>query len=164
MINVRHIGIFLKFHYHQGPQWSSVLKKPFKNGVFCDQSRVGHKMRLLKVNNIKFGIHINKNLTVYGQCPSYWNISKISSSSKAPVIFCAQKTLKKRRVLSVIYVRLIGTFDKFHDRKSPHYNLCFLHVLLEQLLNFIIIKAQLMFCSQKNPKTWRVLWPDSKCE
>ena len=35
-------------------------------------------MRLQDVNNIKFGKHINTNLIVYDQCPSYWNISKIS--------------------------------------------------------------------------------------
>ena len=56
-------------------------------------------MRLQDVNNIKMGQHINKNLIVYDQCPSYWNISKISLSSEAPVIFCTQKTLKKWRVL-----------------------------------------------------------------
>ena len=59
----------------------------------------GHKIRLQDVNNIKLGQHINKNLIVYDQCPSYWNISKISLSSEAPVIFCTQKTLKKWRVL-----------------------------------------------------------------
>ena len=59
----------------------------------------GHKMRLQDVNNIKLGQHINKNLIVYDQCPSYWNISKISLSSEAPVIFSTQKTLKKWRVL-----------------------------------------------------------------
>ena len=74
-------------------------QKNLKNGVFCVQSRVGHNMRLLKVNNIKLGKHINTNLIVYDQCPSYWNISKISLSSEAPVIFCTQKTLKKWRVL-----------------------------------------------------------------
>ena len=38
----------------------------------------GHKIRLQDVNNIKLGKHINKNLIVYDQCPSYWNILKIS--------------------------------------------------------------------------------------
>ena len=49
----------------------------------------GHKMRLQDVNNIKLGKHINTNLIVYD-----WNISKISLSSEAPVIFCTQKTPK----------------------------------------------------------------------
>ena len=90
---------FENFIIIRGPSNLLYSKKPLKNGVFCDQIRVGHKMRLQDVNNIKLGKHINTNLIVYNQCPSYWNISKISSSSKAPVIFCTQKTLKKRRVL-----------------------------------------------------------------
>ena len=56
-------------------------------------------MRLQDVNNIKMGQHINKNLIVYDQCPSYWNISKISLSPEPPVLLYIQKTPKKRRVL-----------------------------------------------------------------
>ena len=70
-------------------------KKPENMACFV----TGHKMRLQDVNNIKLGKHINTNLIVYDQCPSYWNIYQSSCPQEAPVIFCAQKTLKKRRVL-----------------------------------------------------------------
>ena len=58
----------------RAPNTVMYSKKNLKNGVFCDQCRVGHKMRLQNVNNIKHNQEITSKSIPFVFSPSYWNI------------------------------------------------------------------------------------------